>query len=164
MEEHEQDLATPGGMSRQQFLTRASAGVLGATVVGGLGARGALAAAAAAPKPKRGGTLRCGFGGGSATDTCDGDNVINNMDFARTYQLYDGLVGDVDLVRARLRAPLVQDSLRLRRELRVAVEDRDSPAVARELVGDGRADTPARAGDHADGPVQLGGVAHGARL
>jgi peptide/nickel transport system substrate-binding protein len=92
MEEHEQDVVTPGGMSRQQFLTRASAGVLGATVVGGLGARGALAAAHAAPKPKRGGTLRCGFGGGSATDTCDGDNVINNMDFARTYQLYDGLV------------------------------------------------------------------------
>jgi len=89
MEEHEQDVVKSNGMNRQEFLTRASAGVLGATVAGGLGARAAMAAA---PKPKKGGTLRCGFGGGSATDTVDGDNVINNMDFARTYQLYDGLV------------------------------------------------------------------------
>ncbi len=42
--------------------------------------------------PKRGGTLRAAFSGGSSTDTIDGDNVVNNVDFARTYQLYDSLV------------------------------------------------------------------------
>src|SRR5690348_13998357 len=84
--------AFPDGLSRQELLKRAGAGVLGASFAGGLGADRALAGLAAAPTPKRGGSLRCGFGGGSATDTCDGDNVINNMDFARTYQLYDGLV------------------------------------------------------------------------
>src|SRR5437016_3946391 len=100
MEEHDQDLTDPGGMNRQQFLTRASAGVLGATALSGLGARTALAAAQATPK--RGGTLRCGFAGGSATDTCDGDNVINNMDFARTYQLFDGLVAYDENARIQL--------------------------------------------------------------
>jgi len=99
MEEHEQDVVRRHGMDRQEFLTRASAGVVGASLVGGLGAGSALAAA---PKPKRGGMLRCGFAGGSATDTVDGDNVINNMDFARTYQLYDGLVAYDENARVRL--------------------------------------------------------------
>ncbi|HZQ65427.1 MAG TPA: ABC transporter substrate-binding protein [Gaiellaceae bacterium] len=103
METHLED-ATPDGIDRQQFLKRASAGVLGAAALtGGLGADRAFAALTkAAAQPKRGGTLRCGFAGGSDTDTVDGDNVVNNMDFARVYQLYDGLVAYDENARVRL--------------------------------------------------------------
>ena len=94
MTKHDDGAASPESLNRQEFLKRAGVGVLGASLAGGVGADRALAglAQAAALKPKKGGTLRCGFSGGSATDTCDGDNVINNLDFARTYQLFDGLV------------------------------------------------------------------------
>jgi peptide/nickel transport system substrate-binding protein len=80
------------GTTRRDFIKRASS--VGAAAVAASGTLGALgsAVASAAAKPKRGGMLRCAFSGGSATDTADGDNVVNNLDFARTYQLFDGLV------------------------------------------------------------------------
>jgi peptide/nickel transport system substrate-binding protein len=79
------------GMTRRDFIKRASSiGVAAAAASGSLGALGSAVASAA--EPKRGGMLRCAFSGGSTTDTLDGDNVVNNLDFPRTFQLYDGLV------------------------------------------------------------------------
>jgi ABC-type transport system substrate-binding protein len=43
--------------------------------------------------PKRGGTLRLGITGGSDTDTLDGQNMLNNPDFARCFALFEGLTG-----------------------------------------------------------------------
>jgi peptide/nickel transport system substrate-binding protein len=80
------------GTTRREFIRRASSAGAAIVASGGLGTLGAGIAQAAAVKPKRGGMLRCAFSGGSATDTADGDNVVNNLDFARTYTLYDGLV------------------------------------------------------------------------
>lgn len=43
--------------------------------------------------PVRGGTLRAGFTGGNAADTLDPGAALNNVDFARTFALYDPLIG-----------------------------------------------------------------------
>lgn len=99
------------GTTRRAFIRRVSVGAAvaasaglaacggGTSAAGGGGSSGgsgtgssSSAASAASGTPKRGGTLRAAFSGGSSTDTIDGDNVVNNLDFARTYQLYDGLV------------------------------------------------------------------------
>ena len=83
------------GGTRRDFIRRVSVGAAVLAASGGVPAvaRGeAMPTATSAVVPKRGGTLRAAFSGGSATDTVDGDNVINNLDFARTYPLYDGLV------------------------------------------------------------------------
>jgi peptide/nickel transport system substrate-binding protein len=87
------------GNTRRDFIKRVSVGAVVAAS-GGLAACGGGSSSSGstgststtAGTPKRGGVLRAAFSGGSATDTIDGDNVINNADFARTYQLYDGLV------------------------------------------------------------------------
>ena len=94
------DPGTVDGATRRTFIRRVS---VGAAVVAstGLAACGGGTSSAgtssgssttSAGPPKRGGTLRAAFSGGSSTDTIDGDNVVNNVDFARTYQLYDSLV------------------------------------------------------------------------
>lgn len=87
--------------SRRQFLQKGLSGA-GALGVGGFlathglpdldrkagpaaGARGETA------KPKRGGTLRLASAGGDAQDTIDANAAVNNLDFARTPQLYDTL-------------------------------------------------------------------------
>jgi peptide/nickel transport system substrate-binding protein len=83
------------GRTRRDFIKQVSVGAAALAASGGAAAvaRGnPISSATSAAAPKRGGTLRAAFSGGSATDTVDGDNVINNMDFARTYPLYDGLV------------------------------------------------------------------------
>ncbi len=46
----------------------------------------------AAPPAKRGGTLTAGLTGGDTADTLDGQNAVNNVDFARIAQLYDTLL------------------------------------------------------------------------
>ena len=43
-------------------------------------------------KPKRGGALRVGLTGGTSSDTLDPDNTINNVDFARAFNLFNSLV------------------------------------------------------------------------
>ena len=91
MDERDQVDVSATELSRKDFIKVASAGALALSGIGALATPAARAATAAAT-PKKGGTLRAAFSGGSATDTVDGDNVINNMDFARVYQLYDGLV------------------------------------------------------------------------
>lgn len=89
----------PRNLSRREFLgSLATAGVaLGAGSV--LAACGGTTPSAAPPvtntakKPKRGGTLRAGLSGGTTSDTLDGENQINNVDYTRAAQLYDPLVG-----------------------------------------------------------------------
>ncbi|HEY7025450.1 MAG TPA: ABC transporter substrate-binding protein [Candidatus Limnocylindrales bacterium] len=87
----------PDGQTRRDFIRRVS--VVGAAAVAvptGLAACGGSTSSSSTSTsqgtPKKGGVLRAAFSGGSSTDTIDGDNVINNLDFARTYQLYDSLV------------------------------------------------------------------------
>jgi peptide/nickel transport system substrate-binding protein len=84
-----------GDLNRAQFLKGAAAfGVgLAATAYGapGLAKAATVRATAAAGKPRRGGTLRIGLTGGSAKDTLDGDDELQNIDAARAFQLYDGL-------------------------------------------------------------------------
>jgi peptide/nickel transport system substrate-binding protein len=88
----------PDGGTRRDFIRKVSVGAAVAASSGvaacggGTSSTGSAGSTTTAGAPKRGGVLRAAFSGGSATDTIDGDNVINNMDFARTYQLYDGLV------------------------------------------------------------------------
>ena len=43
-------------------------------------------------KPRRGGTIRLGSTGGGSADTLDGNDAVNNLDFARAPQLYECLV------------------------------------------------------------------------
>ena len=94
-------------LSRREFL-----GSLGAAGVA-LGAGSVLAACGGATSPsvtttsstntpKRGGTLRAGLSGGTSSDTLDGENQINNIDYARCAQLYDPLVGFDENARTKL--------------------------------------------------------------
>jgi peptide/nickel transport system substrate-binding protein len=46
----------------------------------------------AAGTPKKGGTLRAGLTGGSSSDTCDPNTIVNNTDYCRAANLYEGLV------------------------------------------------------------------------
>jgi peptide/nickel transport system substrate-binding protein len=82
---------TGDGYTRRSFL-RAAAGAVavGAT---GIPALGSVAqAAAATPKPKRGGTLRIGMTGGGTSDTIDADQVLLNTDSLRVWALYNSLL------------------------------------------------------------------------
>jgi peptide/nickel transport system substrate-binding protein len=45
-----------------------------------------------AQTPKQGGVLRVGLTGGTSSDTLDPDNTINNIDFARAFNLFNSLV------------------------------------------------------------------------
>ncbi len=42
--------------------------------------------------PKHGGTIHAGVTGGSSSDTCDPNLLVNNTDYARAQNLYDALV------------------------------------------------------------------------
>src|ERR1700729_1457836 len=46
----------------------------------------------AAGTPKHGGTLHAGLTGGSSSDTTDPNTIVNNTDYARAANLYEGLV------------------------------------------------------------------------
>jgi peptide/nickel transport system substrate-binding protein len=43
-------------------------------------------------KPKRGGTLKAGIGGGGSSDDLDANNAFTNIDWARVFNLCDGLI------------------------------------------------------------------------
>ncbi len=43
-------------------------------------------------KPRHGGTIHLGSTGGSSSDTLDANNAVNNLDFARSPQLYECLL------------------------------------------------------------------------
>ncbi len=47
---------------------------------------------AAAGTPKPGGSLHAGLTGGSSSDTCDPNTIVNNTDYCRAANLYEGLV------------------------------------------------------------------------
>ncbi len=84
-------------IDRRSFLKLSGAGA-GALALGSLGAAhggSALAAAfsrSSASRPRRGGTLTAGLSGGSASDTLNPLNPVNNTDYARVPQLFDPLV------------------------------------------------------------------------
>jgi peptide/nickel transport system substrate-binding protein len=90
-------------VTRRQLIKRSA---LGAVVLGsaGLTACGSSSTAgssssthSAAATPKRGGVLRAGIAGGSASDTLDANNPVSVMDNCRVRQLYDPLTTiDVD--------------------------------------------------------------------
>jgi peptide/nickel transport system substrate-binding protein len=86
-------------LSRRDLLKLASAGAItlgagGLLEACGSSSTGSSSTTTTAPagKPKRGGTLVLGASGGSSTDTLDALNIVNGVDFARVYQLYDSLV------------------------------------------------------------------------
>lgn len=87
-----------GSHSRRDFLKGAVGGVA-AIGTGGFAFRGSLdrartgAAHSLRPaRPRYGGRLRLASTGGSSSDTLDGQNAVNNLDFARAPQLYECLV------------------------------------------------------------------------
>ena len=89
---------TSDGLTRRDFL-EASAGALVLGGAGGLlsacgssGSKTTSASAGPTSKPKRGGTLRVGYSGGTSADTLDGQAVVNTVDIARAMSLYDPLV------------------------------------------------------------------------
>lgn len=102
----QQQAGVPGSYSRRTFLRQAAGG---AAVVG---AGGLLAACGSSSKPsstntsgspspstsgaagtpKKGGTLTLASTGGGSSDTLDGNNCVENLDFARAPQLYDTLI------------------------------------------------------------------------
>ena len=47
---------------------------------------------AAAGTPKHGGSLHAGLTGGSSSDTCDPNTIVNNTDYCRAANLYEGFV------------------------------------------------------------------------
>jgi peptide/nickel transport system substrate-binding protein len=91
------DLNSP--ISRRNFVRGAAAGVgtlAGASLLGPWAASADArrpVASTAASKPKRGGTLRAGFTGGTSADTIDPYTTTDNCDYARVFQLYEPLVG-----------------------------------------------------------------------
>lgn len=87
-----------GSQSRRDFLRRAAGGtaVLG---MGGLlaacgspGSATSSAPSASSGKPRPGGTITLASSGGGASDTLDGNNCTETLDFARAPQLYDTLM------------------------------------------------------------------------
>ncbi len=95
------DLEQSGGagLTRREFL-RAGAGA--ALLVGAGGALAACGSPSSSPKttststsatkPRRGGTLTAALTGGDSSDTLDGQQGVNNVDFARIRSLYNALV------------------------------------------------------------------------
>ena len=93
----------PSRHSRRDFLQRTLGGAAVVGVGGLLAACGSgsgsgttssstTTTTSAANKPKRGGSLRLASSGGGTSDTLDGNNCVENLDFARAPQLYDCLM------------------------------------------------------------------------
>jgi peptide/nickel transport system substrate-binding protein len=104
----ENDRSNAFELDRRKFLIAGGAGAaaLGLAACGGGSSSGGSGASTSSPQsragtaaagqdgtPKRGGTLRLGITGGSDTDTLDGQNMLNNPDFARCFALFEGLTG-----------------------------------------------------------------------
>ncbi|MGI0135307.1 MAG: ABC transporter substrate-binding protein, partial [Candidatus Micrarchaeaceae archaeon] len=93
--------STTSEISRRKFLGVTALG--GATALLGPSALSISALTSyREARPKRGGTLRAGFGGGASSDTLDAQNPYTNVDFARVAQLYDPLVVFDATARPRL--------------------------------------------------------------
>jgi peptide/nickel transport system substrate-binding protein len=78
--------------SRREFLLNASKGTV---LLGSAALLGACGSSATSPAPsgaKRGGTLLAGISAGSSSDTLEGSNPINFCDWARAFNLYNGLI------------------------------------------------------------------------
>ena len=80
-------------MPRRQFLkmTAGTAAIVGTAAACG-GSTQSATTNASAGSPKRGGTLTAALTGGDSSDTLDGQNAVNNVDFARVAQLFDTLL------------------------------------------------------------------------
>ena len=85
--------------SRRDFLRYSGGAVLLGAAGGSLAACGSSSTSttssspsSSAGKPKRGGTLTAGLTGGDSSDTIDGQQGVNNVDFSRIVSLYDALV------------------------------------------------------------------------
>jgi peptide/nickel transport system substrate-binding protein len=93
-----QDASLLGPHSRRDFLRRTAEGAALAGVGGLLAACGSsgptttTTTAPAAGKPKLGGTITLASTGGGSSDTLDGNNALETLDFARAPQLYDTLM------------------------------------------------------------------------
>jgi peptide/nickel transport system substrate-binding protein len=87
-----------GGFSRRDFLKYGGGAVLLGATGGALAGCGSSSPSTgstsptSAGKPKRGGQLLAGLTGGDSSDTIDGQQGVNNVDFARIVSLYDALV------------------------------------------------------------------------
>jgi peptide/nickel transport system substrate-binding protein len=82
-----------GSQSRRAFLRRAAGGTAVLGVGGLLAACGSSSApSAVSSKAKQGGTITLASSGGASSDTLDGNNCIETLDFARAPQLYDTLM------------------------------------------------------------------------
>lgn len=87
------------GYSRREFLGKALGG---AAVLGVGGLLSACGSSSSSPtttsathssgKPKNGGNFRLASSGGGSSDTLDGNNCVENLDFARAPQLYNCLM------------------------------------------------------------------------
>ena len=86
--------------SRRDFLGKTLGGAAALGVGGLLAACGSSSSSstttsttpASTSKPKQGGTFRFVSTGGGSSDTLDGNNCVENLDFARAPQLYDCLL------------------------------------------------------------------------
>ena len=86
------DRSFAGDFTRRDFARLAAMPVLAAGAAGLLDAFGSAAASASTSPIVRGGTLRAGLAGGTASDTLDAHAGVNTVDFARFNQLYNALV------------------------------------------------------------------------
>ena len=92
--------ADPGGsITRRDAIKGVAAGGAMLTLGTTLAACGSSSSSASSVttgsgggSPKRGGTLRVGMTGGGSTDTLDPNSWLTNVDGARVWQLFDGLV------------------------------------------------------------------------
>jgi len=74
-----------GGLTREELLRR---GAVGGVILASGGLTGMAAAAA---KPKRGGTFRVGISGGGSKDFIDGQHIVAKTDIARLVTGWEGL-------------------------------------------------------------------------
>src|SRR5215471_20956383 len=82
-------------ITRRQFLDGAAKGGL-ALSAGGLitacaSSKTSTSAVGSAATPRHGGTLTVGLTGGSSSDTLDPNTAVNNTDYARVANLYEGI-------------------------------------------------------------------------
>jgi peptide/nickel transport system substrate-binding protein len=83
------------GLSRRELLRSAGIGgaSIGAAAVLSSCASGSISHPAhALQKPRHGGRLRAAFSGGTSADTLNPFRALSQLDFARSYQLYDELL------------------------------------------------------------------------